>query len=478
MIASPIVDWIEGLHRRAGVETRGAYESLGSGDFPRAESLFRSALELDPCSRTCWRGLGTALRMMKRSDEAVAAFEQAVAAYPGDPELWRQLGLAHREARRPEEALRCLEESMRRGGRDTTALVDVAEIHAEQGQYLESAAAYSEIFTATGVPEARDMCERVRTLALQHEAPVCGVEPAGAGGLGGLVTETESPVLRSPVAARGLCARTVFPPVAGRPGWTEKVATRLGFWGPMLCPVCGRIAVMRRIEPNVRETCLCSACGSNNRKRQIAHVIVKTLSAERKTRIRSAADLIRFDDLTIFNTEAEGALHEALKSCPGYASSEYFGPSYRSGERVDGVMHQDLTDLSFDSGSLDLVISSDVMEHIPHPYTAHAEIFRVLKSGGRHVFTVPFGTNMHLDKEIARLDGSGRPVFFGEPVYHGDPVRENQGAPVFRIFGLEMISNLARLGFRTNGYVLHGMRYGIFGHNLGCGTVVFDAVKV
>ena len=44
MVSSPIVDWIESVHRRAGSEAREAYTKLERGDLPGAERLFRSAL--------------------------------------------------------------------------------------------------------------------------------------------------------------------------------------------------------------------------------------------------------------------------------------------------------------------------------------------------------------------------------------------------------------------------------------------------
>jgi hypothetical protein len=31
-----------------------------------------------------------------------------------------------------------------------------------------------------------------------------------------------------------------------------------------------------------------------------------------------------------------------------------------------------------------------VFEHIPRPYQAHAELLRILRPGGTHVFTAPF----------------------------------------------------------------------------------------
>lgn len=33
---------------------------------------------------------------------------------------------------------------------------------------------------------------------------------------------------------------------------------------------------------------------------------------------------------------------------------------------------------------------SEVFEHIPFPYIAHRGVYRILRLGGEHVFTVPF----------------------------------------------------------------------------------------
>lgn len=192
----------------------------------------------------------------------------------------------------------------------------------------------------------------------------------------------------------------------------------------------------------------------------------------RGVRVASLREFAKLGDLAVYNTEAGGPVHEALSKMRNYTCSEWFGGSRASGEMVDGVMHQDLTRLSLDDASVSLVISSDVFEHIPDPYRAHGEVHRVLKKGGRHVFTVPFHQEEFLDATLARVDGAGRTVFTGAPQYHGDPLRP-EGAPVYRIFSLEMLVRLAAIGFRTNIYRLRKASCGIFGSN----GLVFEAIK-
>lgn len=58
-------------------------------------------------------------------------------------------------------------------------------------------------------------------------------------------------------------------------------------------------------------------------------------------------------------------------------------------QRLVGVLRGDGTTLPFADNSFDVVITSEVLEHIQDDVTAIAEMFRVLKPGGRFAATVP-----------------------------------------------------------------------------------------
>ena len=83
---------------------------------------------------------------------------------------------------------------------------------------------------------------------------------------------------------------------------------------------------------------------------------------------------------------------------------------------------------------------------MPAPYDAHREIFRVLKPGGRHIFTVPFDPLTVKDDVRAMLE-NGQIRYFAEKLYHGDPVRPGEGILVWTIFGTEMMRKLESIGF-------------------------------
>lgn len=255
--------------------------------------------------------------------------------------------------------------------------------------------------------------------------------------------------------------------------WAERLMVRWKFGGFAYCHVCGKASALYVQHENLRETCVCLRCGSTNRQRQLAYVLCGSLSEATGMKLSSLRDLSKLKGFVIYNTEARGALHDALCGRDNYLCSEYLGPRYRSGEVVNHVMHQDLMNLSFHDESIDLVISSDVFEHIPHPYKAHQEVYRVLKKSGRHIFTVPFYQTEYFDEDRVIVEEAGNQIFIKEPIYHGDPKDPGKGALVYKIFSLEMLLKLRMIGFTTNMYRLHTPLYGILGPN----AIVFESVK-
>lgn len=239
------------------------------------------------------------------------------------------------------------------------------------------------------------------------------------------------------------------------------------------CPACGYEGPLGGFTENIRESGHCPGCGAWTRIRQLAVVLLEVGSRLAGRSLSTLADFAAAP-LRIYNTEAHGTVHAFLAAAPGYVASEYFGPGMASGDLgPGGVLHEDLEHLSFPSDSFDLVVSTDVFEHLADPYQGHREVLRVLRPGGHHVFTVPYVEDSLLDDVRATRGSDGQVRLRAEALYHIDPVRLAEGALVYTIFGLEMLPKLGRLGFEVAVYRLWDPPRGLVG---GPG-IVFDAVK-
>lgn len=127
---------------------------------------------------------------------------------------------------------------------------------------------------------------------------------------------------------------------------------------------------------------------------------------------------------------------KARATAAAYETSEYV-PELEEVDRVDRPRHEDIQALTFRAASFDLVITSEVFEHVADPWAGFKEVRRVLRRGGRHVFTVPVvpGTL------TTRRDRS-------HPVFHIDPLRR-EGSLVVTDYGDDLPTLLRPLGFAT-----------------------------
>jgi SAM-dependent methyltransferase len=62
---------------------------------------------------------------------------------------------------------------------------------------------------------------------------------------------------------------------------------------------------------------------------------------------------------------------------------------------LSAYVSSDAQRLPFLDGTFDLVVATEVLEHVPDPKAAASEITRVLRSGGRAIITVPFLYPLH-----------------------------------------------------------------------------------
>jgi SAM-dependent methyltransferase len=240
----------------------------------------------------------------------------------------------------------------------------------------------------------------------------------------------------------------------------KSVLRRAYNWGPSKCPACGTRTRLRRqpvmwrelgdeweLSPALyrefdeREGIVCGKCGSSIRARQLAEIIVAELNSRLGCGHRSLAALCRSREaaaLEVAEINSAGSLHQFLAVLPGLRFSEY-------GSEDPAVPSEDLLALSYEPGVFDLVVTSETLEHVPDFDAALAEIRRVLKPDGQHIFTIPVVWDRATRIRASVRDGEI--VEHLPPSYHGVPKEGRQDFLVFYEFGGDVVETVRRAGF-------------------------------
>jgi SAM-dependent methyltransferase len=213
------------------------------------------------------------------------------------------------------------------------------------------------------------------------------------------------------------------------------------------CLVCGTWGEYRKEEGRpIRETYKCKCCQASIRYRAQAEVLLRYFG---NPGVRSIAELVRqprFRSLATYEPGFIGPFRKYFRKLPRYTQSRFELDEAKGGEKAMGAENQDLMDLTFANDSFDLIISSDIFEHVRKPYKAFGEIHRVLKKGGLHIFSIPFSPTR--TETAYPVDTSGpEDIFLEPPRYHGSPVTGQ--SLVYTDFGVDVLDELGKLGLPT-----------------------------
>jgi SAM-dependent methyltransferase len=243
---------------------------------------------------------------------------------------------------------------------------------------------------------------------------------------------------------------------AGRFGGAPYLAGR--------CTICGQHSVFFCPDQRLyRESLHCAECGGTSRYRSISRGVLRAVRELTGVEAPSIAELssrrdaprVRYYDTQVpFSLEAAGYRTPELLGCCGWidVSCSLYKPGRPPGEVLGpGWSNQNLEQLTYEDGAFDVVVTSDVMEHVRLADRAHREIARVLRPGGVYVFTVPCFRNRTTLVRVGVEDPAdpSRDVFLLEPEYHGDGNSPDGRALAYRTYGTDLDDELGRLGFEV-----------------------------
>lgn len=282
---------------------------------------------------------------------------------------------------------------------------------------------------------------RAQSVALSH-MPIKGSIPRFEGR-----ARMESPVFRSKSEYYAWLAESADQRAAERAADAAAVqpgAFAFGLEG--FCSICNAPTVFvtsmeyvstdadGHAQPNWREHLICKGCGLRSRVRAALQIAIQDLGMRA--------------DHAIYITEQFGPTYRWLKGrFADVTGSEYLKPGLPSGSRHMGINHQDIQALSFADASFDVLMSFDVLEHVPDNAAAFREIARVLRPGGRLVLTIPFTADRHETTVRAEMQPGGAIVHHLPVEMHGNPTDPINGALCFRHYGWDALDDLRAVGF-------------------------------
>ncbi len=226
---------------------------------------------------------------------------------------------------------------------------------------------------------------------------------------------------------------------------------------PAPCAVCGRKLVLKSKRASIcrdlaedwnlspeesdlfskREGTHCRKCRTSVRLISFAGALLKctnNLLGGNFESLDSALRSRRCRDLSIANISGCGSISGRLARSPVDLSYSEYLPG------DPAIRHEDLTGLSYSDKSFDLVVNSDVIEHIFDYRKALEEIARVLKDEGYFAFTVPIIWGRRT-KNRAKIE-DGVVVHLESPSYHGEYHLKKDDYLVFWEFGDDFLCDL------------------------------------
>ncbi len=224
--------------------------------------------------------------------------------------------------------------------------------------------------------------------------------------------------------------------------FTWLVASYCTIYGHVFCPICKKQSEVFLCTGVVsRNNASCPHCHSLERHRHLWLFL-----QEKKNELFER-------NLTLLHWAPESCLFKTLENM----SNIRYIPADLNPNCSD-VRKLDITQIELDSNSIDVILCSHVLEHVPDDNKAMAELFRVLRPGGYAIIMVPLYTS--LDKtyeDFSIVHPEARELHFDQDDHvrkYGHDILERLKAAGFEVekFPLHRLSNVMREQYGMAGF--------------------------
>jgi 2-polyprenyl-3-methyl-5-hydroxy-6-metoxy-1,4-benzoquinol methylase len=183
------------------------------------------------------------------------------------------------------------------------------------------------------------------------------------------------------------------------------------------------------------------------------HLMVRGLNSRQRAVLEELHVFLENRKLPIDKARIYG--HEAITPLalflrghfPKYLGTEFAHNETQKAELFP-IQHGDICHSNFKSSTFDVIISGEVLEHVPSMDEALSESARILVDGGRFIGTMPFFYHRQDSQRFATMEDGKIKQIIEPPICHGDPMDPDGGVLVFEIPGWDLLDRARRAGFR------------------------------
>lgn len=195
-----------------------------------------------------------------------------------------------------------------------------------------------------------------------------------------------------------------------------------------ICSLCGCPVQMRLNKDEIGIRCL--RCGASAVTQSLATVINQSFP--------------KLDTVDVYELSAAGPLVNWLRKRSKSLTISEFLPNDLMSRIKRPIDYQDVQKLTYLDDSFDLCTSTEVFEHVEDDAAGFKQLLRVLRPGGRLIFSVPFnGAEVTIERTELR---DGRLVHVLPPDYHGDRYR-GKTVLCYRNYGWDIVDRITAAGF-------------------------------
>lgn len=187
-------------------------------------------------------------------------------------------------------------------------------------------------------------------------------------------------------------------------------------------------------ELNLRESIVCESCGSISRDRGLIFGLMYAFKES-----RPISEWEKKPQVRVFETAAYRGHPKYLNKLFDYFPTQ-FDPKKIKQPQFDGKKYADIQQMPYPDNFFDIVMSSDVLEHVRSHVDAINEVYRVIKDDGFFILQVPYVHSWN-ESSIRVYPFGETDVYLYPPQYHAEDTL------VYRIFGRDLLGLLKQVGF-------------------------------